>query len=205
MSNLSSQTNKVSIVFNLPFNDNDRGKYEYLILEWLRSVSNEFYFIYHNKDINLDTGELKTPHFHILAILCNKDRPRLLNTLNNFADSMHLNDMQRSLISIEIWKDHDAGIQYLTHKNSTEKYQYSVDDVYTSCTDMFQAVMLKDSLQVITIDYLFDLCSKCSYRTEVYRIIGLERSKLYRNIINDMWNDSKIIKDSSSKDLFPSS
>lgn len=82
-------------------------------------ITNEYNYalILHDKDIIEDTGELKKEHFHVILYF---DNPRYLLSL---AKDLGI---KPNYIKVDELK---KGLEYLIHKNNTDKYQYSVDEV----------------------------------------------------------------------------
>ena len=120
MQNLNSQIKAFSFVIdesitNISFN------IEYLlkrIQEWVNirrddeRTLEEYYYILHDLDTD-DNGELKTKHIHLLYSL--SKRVRAKTELNALCDFLFGDCKYVNLISIDKWRYHDEGIQYLCH------------------------------------------------------------------------------------------
>lgn len=89
-------------------------------------------YIPHNKDVydedvkdndgNIvhEKGSLKKPHFHLVVTFANA---RTLSAVKNDFLGYSQNTF------VELVKDMESALAYLTHKNAPDKYQYSVDIV----------------------------------------------------------------------------
>ena len=103
------------------------------IVSWLTEHKGAFvsYVITHDKDVNVDTGEVVEPHTHIYI---EYDTPRKVSTVANLlgvADNF-----------IEVVKNKKGMLRYLTHKDQKTKVKYDDDEVYTNAdTDYKTAVM----------------------------------------------------------------
>lgn len=88
-------------------------------LNALDLIQNEYNFAYilHDKDIIEDTGELKKPHWHVILYF---DNPHYLLSL-----AKDLGIKPNYIKTDELKK----GLEYLIHKNNTDKYQYPIDEV----------------------------------------------------------------------------
>lgn len=74
--------------------------------------------ILHDKDIDEVTGELKKQHYHVILYF---DNPVYLSSL-----AKQLN-IKSNYIEVEELK---KGLEYLIHKNNSDKFQYSIDEVF---------------------------------------------------------------------------
>ena len=76
------------------------------------------YMINHDRDKNLETGEIIENHTHMLI---EYQTPRKISTVAN------LFEVESNFI--EICKSKKASLRYLTHLDDREKYQYNSDEV----------------------------------------------------------------------------
>lgn len=139
-------------------------------------------FILHDRDVTED-GEEKSPHIHLYAEFRNSGR-RLGTWLNEIANYTVLNPLA---VSIDKANDPEAVIQYLIHKNAPEKYQYPVDELITNIPkDEIEMIMSREST-AFTVDYILSTWKQCQpFKADFIRVIGLERYRLYRNVIKDI-------------------
>lgn len=75
-------------------------------------------YIIHDKDVNLDTGELIKPHLHFVIFY---PTPRKSTTLSNY-----FNIPEHMLCQIYNKK---GILEYLTHQNETSKVHYNTDEI----------------------------------------------------------------------------
>ncbi len=104
---------KAEIVINSDYKKFTRAQ----IREICESINSEYAFIYHDKDINPD-GTPKTPHWHINIRL--KDARDFKTFANYFGVSEN---------NVNKIKSYPRSLQYLTHKNAPDKYQYDMSEV----------------------------------------------------------------------------
>ena len=139
--------------------------------------------IMHDKDVN-DVGETIRPHLHI--VLTGLKRWRVKQLLNDLADSL---DTNIENIQIEEVKNLTASVQYLIHKNDTNKYQYDWHKIETN--DMDNLVPLLNETIItcsVTTQRLTDLILKEGMeRLELITAIGIGSYQHYRSVINDLY------------------
>lgn len=195
MTNLNQQTKEFSFVLNLP--NCEKYDLKYLLTkveEYVRSNSEEYYYIVHDKDV-LEDGTLKTIHIHLLYRTNSKNVIRLKTELHRLTEFIYGNDTDKLLctISIDKWRNHDYGIQYLTHRNDVGKHQYSIEEVFTNDIEYLTDVMnMEVDSKTLDVESIYNLCIQCNSRIELYTRIGLTNCRNYRNIINDIWEDVKL-------------
>lgn len=183
MATLTTQTGKINVVISL------KGVQDFNIyLERLKRYCEEqtqlYAYILHNKDV-LENGEIKTPHIHLVAILKN-NRQRLSTTLGNIGVALELSVLA---ISIDKMSDIVGSLQYLIHKNNTEKYQYEEKKIHTNISSGELATYMASDSKSMSIEYLVDVVSKHRSKIEIMRTIGLSYYHLYRNTINDIYKE----------------
>ena len=184
---LDTQTKKFSLVINFP---KDTRK-ECEVLAKVKAFSmkmEEYYYIVHDKDYD-EFGTLKTKHIHWLFRIKEKQKrlKTVLNEVNN--ELFNGSDQTRSLISIESWKNYEATIQYLVHKNNPEKYQYKVEEVHTNDFETLKQVMDYAVDTNLTIDKIKYLCTKNTTLCGVLEDVGLINARNYLNVIRTIWEE----------------
>lgn len=133
-------------------------------------------FIYHNKDIYLNDilddkneilhkkGDLKTPHYHIyLRFKTNRDVDEIKRWFmpKGLLDE---NGLPYNCLSQKV-KSSVACIEYLTHKNEPEKFQYSENDIISYNID---SILENDCIDN-SIDIVEDMLSGSPTRELVKR------------------------------------
>lgn len=133
-------------------------------------------FIYHDKDIYLNDilddknqilhkqGDLKVPHFHIYLKLKSNRYADEIKRWFMPKDLIDENGLPYNCLSQKV-KSSVACIEYLTHKNEPEKYQYSENDIISYNID---SVLENDSIDN-SIDIVEDMLSGFSTRELVKR------------------------------------
>lgn len=182
---LESKAKRISAVLTLKGMDDpaDVMAVKGCILEFLKEEDAQRYaFILHDCDINAE-GEEKTPHIHLYAEFTASGR-RLGTYLNLLASYTLLNPLA---ISVEKATDPEAVIQYLIHKNAPEKYQYPVEQVITNIPKDELEMIMSHEDTAFTVDYIQSVWNDTKpFKADFIRIIGLERYRLYRNVIKDI-------------------
>lgn len=187
MAQLNTRTAKVNAIISLKhftlilLNDlKDRLK------NYLESNCHDYAFIVHDKDI-LENGEVKTMHIHIVANFTS-NRKRLITLLGEIANVCEIDTLA---VSIDKYTDYVGSMQYLIHKNNSEKYQYPLADIVTNITKgELTTIMNSDSVS-ISIEYFIDIIKNANTKIDVMRKLGLGYYHLYRNTINDIWRELK--------------
>ena len=122
------------------------------------------YMINHDKDKNLETGELIDNHTHMLI---EYQTPRKISTVAN------LFEVESNFI--EICKSKKASIRYLTHLDDREKYQYSSDEVVHNNTVSYDDLIKGQNLSDKEIaDYLMN--------SRGYELLGVVSSSKLRTL-----------------------
>lgn len=154
------------------------------IFQLLSTLSNygiTYFAIIHDKDIDIQ-GLLKRSHLHIVVLLESIKRAKQI--LNIMCDLFITNSenvqLQECLSPI-------SSVQYLTHKNNQEKYQYFYDDIMTNNYDLLtQMYGSKVVDTIITAEMLFDMVDDNLSIREIISIIGLSNYQTYRQVIKDL-------------------
>lgn len=134
-------------------------------------------FIFHDKDIYLNDilddktqevihkkGDLKTPHYHIYLRLKTDREPDEIKRWFMPKGLLDKNGLPYNCLSQKV-KCSVACIDYLTHKNEPDKYQYSESDIISYNID---SVLDNDAIDN-SIDIVEDMLSGFSTRELVKR------------------------------------
>lgn len=138
-------------------------------------------FIKHDKDYN-PNGEIERPHYH-LVLVCNSSytKDRILSELwKNLVKS-------REVISVRSYNDVYQAVQYLIHRNDTDKYQYSENDIVSSSAGETAMYLIGEF--TLTIEKLIDIVRHSKSLSDVYKTIGLKNAKNYHWIIQDIFKE----------------
>lgn len=101
---------------------NESAKCYDTLLDLLLNLKNLSYaVILHDKDIT-EEGEPKKPHYHVIL---DYNNPHEFSAISNKFEGAHIENI----------KSFENAIQYLTHKNNPEKYQYRFEDIKTNNID----------------------------------------------------------------------
>lgn len=98
----------------------------FAIIEHIKRIAHRYYFILHDKDFDIETGECKKPHYHVLFTF---KYPLQLRTVANYFSvfSHKLKDN-----SFERIRNIDGAKRYLVHIDNQEKHQYKFECVETN-------------------------------------------------------------------------
>lgn len=110
----------------------------YLELLYSKHIVGYYAFILHDKDVYIDTNELKKPHFHLyLEWLepCERTVKRILKVFNQF------DEIKKCSIRVKYVYNKKKAIRYLTHKDDIDKYQYNDNDVVTCDIHLYNALV----------------------------------------------------------------
>ena len=179
---LTCQSKKVCLVIR---------KNKALSIDKIKSYCDDFFskyaFIKHEGDIDPSSGEVVPVHYHIVGDY-KADKVPFSTRLNTLVDYFHFDNA----IGIEIdkYKSLENSIQYLTHKNQSEKTPHNVSEVITNIeVSEFDLLYNADSGVVITFDKIYTLCLESANIIEVIRSLGIGPYKCWRNVIWDIWNE----------------
>lgn len=183
MAQLTTRTAKINVVISLKSVKNVG-----VILDNLKRYCDDYMQLYayilHDKDI-LDDGTLKTPHIHLVGLL-KHNTSRLCTTINNIDDYIHTGTLA---ITIDKMSDIVGSIQYLVHKNDTNKYQYPFENIVSNISIGELNTYMNSDARCMSIEYLIDIVEHTRSRIEIMRKIGLSNYHQYRNVINDIYNE----------------
>lgn len=168
---MPNRTNELFLISYLPSTNiiND------ILDKKLKNIKS-YAFIYHDKDIYFNDilddkneiihkkGDLKVPHFHIyLKLKSSRDSEEIKRWFMP-KDLIDENGLPYNCLSQKV-KSSVACIEYLTHKNEPEKYQYSESDIISYNID---SVLENDAIDN-SIDIVEDMLRGFSTRELVKR------------------------------------
>lgn len=188
---LSCQSKKVCIVIRknktIPI---DKLK------DYCFSYFDKFAFIEHCKDIDSVSGEIIPVHYHIVGDFKTSKIP-FSTRLNEICTFFHFDNSNG--IEIDQYNSLECSIQYLTHKNQSEKTQHKKEEIiHNFDVGEFEVLYNASSSDIITFDLIFITCLESNSIVEVIRKIGLSNYRIWRNVIWDVWktiqNDAQYIK-----------
>lgn len=87
-------------------------------LEYIKNNYDNYAYICHDKDIFIETGELKKPHTHVVVEFNNA------RWSSGVADELNIKSNY-----IQACRNFDNALTYLIHFNDDSKHQYSIDEV----------------------------------------------------------------------------
>ena len=141
-------------------------------------------FILHDKDIN-ESGEVERKHYHIVIVLRNPYSK--MTIVNDISSKLMIN---RNCVGSRKIFDFVLMVQYLIHMNNKEKYQYDLLDIWTNNVNELISI-INDGVSQYDMDivYLIELVRNSNSLSNVYRELGLKKSRTYRSINVDLWKE----------------
>lgn len=186
---LSTMTKFIDVVISLK--DYDAEEIQAVgdnLNQWCAISCDMFAFILHDKDVN-DDGVVKTPHYHLVAQL-RSNKKRLTTTINDIAEIV---GVCPCAITIEKLVSMSGGIQYLTHKNDINKYQYDINDIVTNLGRSELELYYNDDKPSFSIDTIVNAINHHNgRRLAIMREIGLSYYHTYNKEINDLIREYEI-------------
>lgn len=187
MSSLNTQTKFVSMVLTR-IDNLDIKKLE----EWFSINCDVWSYIVHDKDV-YENGLLKDKHIHVVCEMKNC-RQRLITILSMISSFCGLAPIS---ISIQKTQCTEGALQYLIHKNDTDKHQYLYNEIKTSMSQDDLLNFLSADNTSLSTDRLVEVCKKSiELQSTLYIIktIGIGYYSKYRNVINDIVDELKLMK-----------
>lgn len=108
------------------------------ILELVRSYSSKYYYILHDSDVDIETGELKKAHYHVIMSF---KTPRKLGTVSNY----FVNFKELQLNSFERIRNITGAKRYLIHLDDADKYQYDSSNVVSNDKNLIDQLAINQS------------------------------------------------------------
>lgn len=141
-------------------------------------------FILHWCDFD-EYGNSERPHFHVVVTTTTSYAKNTI--LNDFAKSVVKN---KNAISIRALVDKSKMIGYLVHKDQPEwKHRYSCQDIITNDFDKtIDTILHPIQENALSIEEIINVVERSDNLTEVYVKLGLKNSRIYRNVIKDVWD-----------------
>lgn len=153
------------------------------LIKYLETNTCFYAFILHDKDV-IETGEVKTKHYHIVLQL--QDRKRKQTLLNDLARILNV---EKNIISIDELINLNGSIRYLIHQDDINKYQYSREEILTNNIKKVNYA-IDININDLTAEELIRAVKEMNYnKLRVMQYIGLELYKKYRLVINDIIED----------------
>lgn len=183
--NLDLKRDKYAIVIGANYVKNYFEK-----IQMITSIGCNYFTILHDKDYN-DEGELKNPHYHLLVQL--KVRTRAKTILNRICDILGCDSVN---VQIEEVHDFISCIQYLVHKNDTNKFQYEVKDIQSNLDyETISAYMRSCVNEEITAELLITYIQSGISRLDLLRRIGIGKFNLYYRTIEMIYNEIRVVNE----------
>lgn len=134
MANLDKQCKEFNIVINVPKRLNNT-EFNIALINLNERLTQQGYMyasMVHDKDVNAD-GTMKTYHVHY--VIWSSKRCRIETMLYRLLDYLKFDASEFTCIQIDKCNDVAFSIQYLTHKNHKDKFQYNYNYIITNCSE----------------------------------------------------------------------
>lgn len=180
---LSTQTAKLFIVIR-----KNKAISKDKIKEYCTTYGNEYAFIEHTCDIDPITGEKIPVHYHIVMNAKEK-RQRLSTHLDNLSSFFGFKD--NNGIEIDKYRSYESALQYLIHKNDSQKTQHSINEIVTNIDKEELKTYITLDTFTISFELVLSVCHNSNNIIDVIRSLGLSNYQRYRATIWDIWNEVK--------------
>lgn len=184
---LESKTNQFVVVINKP-NRLSIDEYNKCLISLNENLErNAYLYACLNHDLDTDS-EGKTKTFHTHYVIWGNKRCRLRTMLWRIGDYLGFLPSEILNISIDRCNDIAYSIQYLTHKNDINKYQYNYMFIITNISENdLLRYYNKSTYDEITTDRLFKLIvDEKKTDLELMYILGLSRYSYYFKCIQQI-------------------
>lgn len=152
--------------------------------DFLDPICYRYGFAVHHLDLSND-GDCVNPHIDFVFEL-NKIA-RISTMINKLSD---LFDVSPFAVTVSKTANFISRFQYLLHRNRPDKYQYPREYLFTNLDSQEADLILGSKTFCFDFDNLFDVVSKAKYKSEIIAVIGTGVYHHYRNLINDIWNET---------------
>jgi len=140
--------------------------------------------IIHDRD-ELENGELKTIHLHAFIELKEKaTKKQFLAELSEYLD------IDTHLISLEGSNSAFLGVQYLTHKNKTDKYQYDTSLVKTDNRDLYEQRL--NNIYIDPQQKIFSAMKEAKSMTEFIDMTDIGTAQKFRSLFKDIKEEQRL-------------
>lgn len=188
---LSSQTKKLNIVIR-----KNKDISIARLKEYCNDTFSEWAFIEHRGDIEPVTKLVEGVHYHIVGN-AKTSRVALSTRLNTICQYFHFDNADG--VEIEQYISFEGSLQYLIHKNQPEKTQHDISEIITNLSpEELTLYLTSDIGNVITFDRLYASIMQANNIIDVIHDLGIKAYKDWRNVIWDIWNCDKDIRNEVS-------
>ena len=164
------------------FKDYDITITEELIEKKLKEIGSNYFLILHDSDTDTYL------HYHAVVILDKKKTQKaflkyIVNSLCPFANFQLVQNLFEVKVSYSLY----GSVQYLTHKNYEEKFQYPVNNIITNNWQLFNLYYNNGDTELTLedIDNII-LNSRGSYKFIIYKI-GMKQFNKYYRVIDKLY------------------
>lgn len=153
--------------------------------EFCKTYFERYAFIEHRNDKDFDTGAIIPVHYHIVGDYKTK-QVRFSTRLNEICTYFRFDNANG--IEIDQYNTFENCLQYLTHKNQSEKTPHDKSEIHHNLDNTdFDILYNADVGNVVTFDMLFNSVMQANNIIEVIKSVGLNNYRTWRNVIWDMW------------------
>ena len=131
MNNLDRRVKDYNVVIDKPksYSIDEFNKHLIYLNEELDKAGYYYACLLHDKDTDKD-GNPKTLHIHY--VIWGEKRTRLITMLWRLVAMAQFEDYMFTCIQIDVCDSIPKSVQYLTHKNHPNKYQYNEHYIFTN-------------------------------------------------------------------------
>lgn len=142
-------------------------------------------FIEHKHDISPETGEIIPVHYHIVGDYKTAKTP-FSTRLNDIVTFFRFDNANG--IEIDQYNSFEGSLQYLTHKNQSEKTKHNESEIIHNLSEAdFKILYNADIGNVVTFDLLYSVVFSANNIIDIIREIGIGNYRTWRAVIWDIW------------------
>ncbi len=154
------------------------------VIDKFRQQGIIYFYIVHDSDIN-DDNVLKPLHYHFVLV-CPK-RVRVSTLLYRLCDYFDYGDNFIDYISIDKCISINLAVQYLTHKNDSDKFQYNYNYIITNSSELLKTYYNEDTKDDISTELLIKYIVYDNMpNIELMYKLGVSRYRYYKDIIYEI-------------------
>lgn len=162
----------------------DGFKLEKGLKELQKSYNVDYWAIFHNSEVDFDTGEIKRDHIHIVLMF--PSRHTISAIIKIISYTFGISD---NCISCDIGTNLRALVRYLTHIDYDGfKTQYEIESIYTNDAKSLE-IFFEETEELPSFSFFHNAVEMAHSKTELIKIVGVKTYRTYYWILSDMWKE----------------
>ena len=128
-------------------------------MELIQQIGYKYACILHDKDVDVETGEIKKAHWHVVLSLGNSASGRYASGI---AKELGITENY-----VQICKNKKGSLRYLLHIDDNEKYQYNIDEVKGCLKAELVKTMADEESECVKVSILIEYIEKSTKKISV--------------------------------------